>query len=71
MKTEGSPRARILLLIVFIGSHLPILGCNDNSRSTGTMVEVSDETKAHREARRQSYKGGPPKSKVNAVGKRR
>jgi hypothetical protein len=62
--------ARILLLVLFIGSHLPLLGCNGDSRTTGTQVEVSEETKAHRKARSESYKGGPPKSKAKSASKR-
>jgi hypothetical protein len=35
------------------------------------MVEESDETKARREAKRGSYKGGPPKVNAKAVSKKK
>jgi hypothetical protein len=71
MRRGCFPRGRILLLIiVFIISHLPLLGCSDNSRTTGTQVEVSEETIAHRKARAESYKGGPPKIKGKSAKKR-
>ena len=41
---------------------LPLTGCNDESRTSGTMVQVSEEAKAHLKAKRESYKGGSPKS---------
>jgi hypothetical protein len=61
------PRGRVLLLVLFIGSHLPLIGCNDNSRTSGTMVEVSEEAKANMKAKKESYKGGPPKSKAKGA----
>jgi hypothetical protein len=67
MRTKCFSKGRILVLILFIGSHLPLYGCTDNSRTTGTMVEVSEETKAHRKAKIESYKGGPP-AKYKAKG---
>ena len=67
MRTLCFPRGRILLLVLFIGSHLPLVGCNDDSRTSGTMVEVSEETKAHRKAKVESYKGGAPKSKAKGA----
>jgi hypothetical protein len=54
---------RILLLILFVGSQLTLSGCNDESRTTGTMVQVSDETKAYRKSKIENYKGGAPKGK--------
>jgi hypothetical protein len=59
-------RRRILLLILFVSSQLPLSGCNDESRTTGTMVQVSEETKAYRKSKLENYKGGPPKSKAKA-----
>ena len=70
MRTACFPRGRVLLLILFIGSHLPLFGCTDNSRTSGTMVEVSEETKVHRKARSESYKGGPPKSKAKGASRK-
>ena len=61
MRTACLLRGRMILLYVFIGSHLPLIGCTDDSKTSGTMVEVSEETKAHQKAKRGSYKGGPPR----------
>jgi hypothetical protein len=67
MRTVCLPRGRILLLILFIGSHFPLIGCNDESRTSGTMVQVSEEEKAQLETKRKSYKGGPPRKKAGAA----
>jgi hypothetical protein len=67
MRTARFLRGRNLLLVLFIGSSLPLAGCNDDSRTSGTMVEVSEEAKAHMKSKRESYKGGPPKSKAKAA----
>jgi hypothetical protein len=56
MRTARSPRGRILLLMLFIGSHLPLIGCTDESRTSGTMVQVSEEAKKRIESRRDAYK---------------
>ena len=69
MRTARFLRGRILLLILFIGSHFPLAGCSDESRTSGTMVEVSDEAKAHLKSKSESYKGGPPKAKAKSAGK--
>jgi hypothetical protein len=60
------PRRRIVLLILFVGYLLPLSGCNDESRTTGTMVRESDETKDYRKSKLEAYKGGPPKAKAKA-----
>lgn len=67
MRWPCFPRGRIILLFLFLASHCSLIGCNDDSRTTGTMVEVSDEVKAHRKSKMESYKGGPPKAKTKAV----
>jgi hypothetical protein len=67
MRTARFLRGRNLLLVLFIGSNLPLTGCNDNSKTSGTMVEVSDEVKTHRKSKMESYKGGPPKAKAKAA----
>jgi hypothetical protein len=71
MKTACVPRGRILLLVLFIASHLSMTGCNDQSRTTGTVVEVSEEFQAHTESKLDKYKGGPPKAKVKAPSKKK
>ena len=68
MRTACFPRGRVLLLLLFIGSQFPLVGCSDNSRTSGTQVEVSDEVLAHRKAKAESYKGGPPKKQTKAKG---
>jgi hypothetical protein len=64
-------RGRIFLVFMFISSHLAIIGCNDNSRTSGTMVEESQETKARREGKIGSYKGGPSKVNAKAASKKK
>ena len=59
----------ILLLILFIGSQLSLLGCSDESRTSGTLVQESEKAKAHRKAKAASYKGGPPKSRAKGASK--
>jgi hypothetical protein len=71
MSTTCFPRGRILLLALFIGSHLSLTGCNDESRTTGTVVEVSEEFQAHTKSKLESYKGGPPKTKAGATSKKK
>ncbi len=64
MITSASPRGRILLLLLFIGSHLPMVGCNDDSKTSGTMVQESEEARAYRKERGATYKGGSPANKA-------
>ena len=54
-----------LLLLLFVGSHIPLVGCNDESRTSGTQVEVSEQVQAHRKARAESYKGDLLKNRLN------
>ncbi len=56
MKTSYLRRGRGLLLALFTGSHLLLSGCNDESKTSGTMVEPSEEAKAQLEGRRKLYK---------------
>ncbi len=68
MRTSRFSRGRNLILVLaFIVSHLPLIGCNDDSRTTGTMIEASDEVKAYRKTKGESYKGGPPSKKAKAA----
>jgi hypothetical protein len=66
MRTPRTLVVRILLIALFIGSHLPLIGCTDESKTSGTMVERSEEAKAHLKAKAEKYKGGPAKSKAPA-----
>ena len=70
MRTACFPRGRVILIYLFIGSHLPMIGCSDDSKTTGTMVEESDEIKARRAAKRGSTRGGPPKAKRRSQARR-
>jgi hypothetical protein len=49
------PCGRITLLIMFVMLHVPVIGCNDDSKTSGTMVEVSEEQKKHILGRRETY----------------
>ncbi len=70
MRTSRFLRRRILLLVLFIGGGLSLIGCGDESRTSGTMVQVSEEAKVHMKSKIDSYKGGPPKSKAKAIAKK-
>jgi hypothetical protein len=69
MRIVCLPRGRILLLVLFIGCHIPLIGCNDESKTSGTMVQVSDEDKARLITKREKYKELRPKGKAKAVDK--
>jgi hypothetical protein len=65
MNRTHFPRAPILVCaLAAIAFTLALPGCSDDSKTSGTMVQISEETKAHRKARAESYKGGPPKAKA-------
>jgi hypothetical protein len=55
MAVRRSTRGGIPLLILFVMSHVPLLGCNDESKTSGTMVQVSEEQKKHIQGRRENY----------------
>lgn len=44
------------MLALFIGSHLVLSGCNDESKTSGTMVQPSEEAKAQLKGRTNLYK---------------
>jgi len=69
MRIARIPRGRIVLLALFIGSHIPLVGCTDNS--SGTHIEFSDKAIAHRDAKAKAYKGGPPKKAAKGVVERK
>jgi hypothetical protein len=69
MTAARFPRGRFLLLVVFIGSQFPLTGCTDESRTSGTMVQVSEEAKANLKSKSEGYKGGPAKGKGKSAGK--
>jgi hypothetical protein len=70
MRTPYLPHRRLPLLVFFIFSHLPMAGCIDESKTTGTMVQESAETKAFRTAKSEKYKGGAPKKQASAPAKK-
>ena len=37
-----------VVLLLFVFSHVLVVGCNDPSRTTGTMLEDSEQAKEHR-----------------------
>jgi hypothetical protein len=71
MRTARLRRGRILLLGLFIGSHALLIGCNDDSKTSGTQVPENPEAVAHRKSKADSYKGGPPKKQAKSAVKTR
>jgi hypothetical protein len=71
MRTARLRRGRVLVLVLLIGSHMPLVGCTDNSKTSGTQVEVNPAAEAHRKAKGEAYKGGPPKKEVKSAGKQK
>jgi len=72
MRNACSRTGRLLLLFLFCGSHLPLAGCSGDSRTSGTVVEVSEEAKKHIESRRDAYKEKAKTRKDQSkVGKKR
>ena len=69
MRTASLRRGRVLLLVLFIGSHAPLIGCNDDSKTSGTQVAENPEAVANRKAKGESYKGGAPKKQAKSTGK--
>jgi hypothetical protein len=55
MRRICSPHGRILALLLFGGSWLPLSGCSDSSRTSGTVVQVSEEAKQALAARKGAY----------------
>jgi hypothetical protein len=55
-----------MLLILFICSHFPLIGCDDG-KTSGTMVERSEEDTAHLKSKINAYKGGRPKDPGKAT----
>jgi hypothetical protein len=68
MRRARFPHGRILVLLLFISSDLPLIGCDDASKTSGTMVERSEEDTAHLKSKIDSYKGGRAKNKDQATG---
>jgi hypothetical protein len=56
MRSARSSLGRTLLLLIFIVSHLMLTGCNDDSRTTGTMLKETDEDRARIQAKIAKYK---------------
>jgi hypothetical protein len=72
MRTTRSPRGRLLLLILFVGAQLFLSACNGESRTSGTMVQVSEQAKKHVESRRDVYKNkSQPRKEKTIVTKKR
>ena len=47
-----------LLLLLSVSLPLPLTGCNDESKTTGTMVQVSEEEKSSPQDQENRIKGG-------------
>jgi hypothetical protein len=71
MKTARLRRGRVLLLSLFIGSHALLVGCNDDSKTSGTQVVESPEAVAHRKSKGEAYKGALIKKQANPAGNKR
>jgi hypothetical protein len=56
MRSARSSLGRTLLLLIFVVSHLTLTGCNDDSRTTGTMLKETDEDRARIQAKIAKYK---------------
>jgi hypothetical protein len=54
---------------LFFGSHLSLIGCNDESKTTGTMITITDAEKARLKTKKDTYKGGSPKNRAKAAAK--
>jgi hypothetical protein len=56
MRSARCLPGRTLLLLIFVVSHLTLTGCNDDSRTTGTMLKETDEDRARIQAKIAKYK---------------
>jgi hypothetical protein len=70
MKMHFVHRGKLVLLVIFVASHITLSGCGDDSRTTGTMIQVSAEEKARIKAKAETYKGGPHKKKSKAASRK-
>jgi hypothetical protein len=72
MRTMRSRRGPFQLLVIFVGSQLCVSGCSDESKTSGTMVQVSEEAKQHIQSRRDVYKTkSQPRKEPTKVAKKR
>jgi hypothetical protein len=69
MTTPGSLRMRALVLGLLIGSHFATSGCTDDSRTTGTVVQVTEQQKAQVKSMRKTYKALRQKNAVKGADK--
>ncbi len=69
MKTFAFPRA-CGILFGLIGLLLLGVGCGDDSKTSGTMVQRSDEDLAHLKSKAKNYKGGAPQNKARAAARK-
>ena len=56
MRSARCSLGRALLLLIFGVSHLTQTGCNDDSRTTGTMLKETDEDRVRMQAKIAKYK---------------
>jgi hypothetical protein len=63
MRRVNFTAGRSLFLLVSIASYVPLVGCSDDSKTSGTMVQVSEEEKEHLKTKRAAYKAARPSTK--------
>lgn len=70
MRTVCFAPGRYVVLALFIAVHLPVVGCNDESKTDGTMVQVSEAEKERLKTKREAYKATRATIKSKAVAKK-
>jgi hypothetical protein len=71
MRSLSLQPGRILLLVIFLFSHIQLVGCNDDSKTSGTVVPENPEAVAHRKAKAEVYKSAILKRQTKPTGKKR
>jgi hypothetical protein len=71
MRTVWLRHGRFILLSLFIGSHAAFIGCNDDSKTSGTQVPENPEAVARRKSKVEAYKSALLKKQAKPTGKTR
>jgi hypothetical protein len=66
MRTVRLWRGRILVLSLLLCLHAPLIGCNDDSKTSGTQVAENPEAVVYRKSKAAAYRGGPPRKQAKA-----
>jgi hypothetical protein len=69
MTTPGLLPMRALVLGLLIGSHFATSGCTDDSRTTGTVVQVTEQQKAQVKSISATYKARRQKNAAKVADK--